>query len=484
MARYAQKAKELGIVNLLALRGDPPRGEEYWIAADPQFQHGSDLVRYIRREYGDHFCIGVAGYPEGAPDSADRSQDVRYLKDKVDAGADFIVTQLFYDTDRFISWIEECRSAGITVPIIPGIMPIQNYASFRRLTNLCKAQVPADIVEALTPLQADDEAVKAYGVRLSARMIRRLLAAGIRGFHLCTLNLERSIKQIVDELDWAVDPDSPERHTRVNGSAAWSGTATPVPVADIGGAKALGRPNGSLGNSPTHATITIRPDGLVSSTKTGDAPTTWDEFPNGRFGDARSPAYGNVDGYGASLKVPPAEALRLWGRPTSEADISRLFSAYLRGTLPAIPWSEEELRLETSPLLPHLLALNERGWWTVGSQPSVDGVPSTDQAFGFGPPGGWIYQKAFVEFFASYEDLERLEAKVAESNRQDGVAFVRYFAGNRKKELRSNVGEEESNAVTWGVFRGKEVVTTTLIERMSFEAWRVSRPLLSVLAQP
>lgn len=105
-------AKEGGIQNILALRGDPPRGQENWTSVDTGFSYASDLVRYIREQYGDYFCIGVAGYPEGHPDSKDKSVDLRYLKEKIDAGADYIVTQLFYDCDLYLDWVKSVREIG------------------------------------------------------------------------------------------------------------------------------------------------------------------------------------------------------------------------------------------------------------------------------------------------------------------------------------------------------------------------------------
>lgn len=110
-----QDAKAAGIQNILALRGDPPRGQEYWTPCDDQFQHAADLVKYIRQHYGDYFCIGVAGYPEGHLDTPDKDQDLKYLKDKVDCGADFILSQLFYDVDVFKNWVNKCRDLGTCV---------------------------------------------------------------------------------------------------------------------------------------------------------------------------------------------------------------------------------------------------------------------------------------------------------------------------------------------------------------------------------
>ena len=111
------------------------------------------MVAYIRQQYGDYFSIGVAGYPEGHLDSTDREEDFKWLKYKVDQGADFIVTQLFYDTGLFLDWVKECRDRGITVPILPGIMPIQSFGGFHRMTILCKTFVPERIKDALEPIK-------------------------------------------------------------------------------------------------------------------------------------------------------------------------------------------------------------------------------------------------------------------------------------------------------------------------------------------
>lgn len=179
--------------------------------------------------------------------------------------------------------------------------------------------------------------------------------------------------------------------------------------------------------------------------------------------------------------------MRTWGAPTTLAEVSKLFSSYLQGKLASIPWSEEPLRAETSAISRSLIRLNdERHWWTVGSQPAVDGAPSAHPVHGFGPKGGFVYQKAFVEFFLSSACLDELEkrAQEEEQGRKDrGEAeegHIKWFAGNRKGQWRTNMNKGDVNAVTWGVFGGKEIVTTTLIEEMSFKAWNV-RPVLLLL---
>ncbi|GAA98329.1 uncharacterized protein L969DRAFT_46608 [Mixia osmundae IAM 14324] len=442
------RASRVGIANILALRGDPPRGEEYSIpdqASD--FRHAIDLVRYIRREYPDQFCIGVAGYPEGHSDSEGKQDDVAILKMKQEAGAHFIVTQLFYDVDIFLQWHDTCRSQGITMPILPGIMPIQNYQSFRRMTNLCKTSLPTSLLKHLEPIRNDDAAVKEYGVNLSVDIIQKLYEAGIRGFHLCTLNLEKSPRQILARLGWISDEErTQDEHLPLGPAIPASGAAPPGPA--------------------TLRVAALRGDANASRTST---PTSWDEFPNGRFGDARSPAYGDLDGWGVSLKLPPAEALRHWGYPEREEDISTIFARYIRGTLPAIPWSEEPLMSETASIIEQLIQLNTtKHWWTVGSQPCVDGIPSQDQTYGFGPKGGYIYQKAFVEFFARESDVDSIANRIAAL----GTKKMTYYASNRQGDLRTNMAPGDANAVTWGVFAGKEIVTPTLIEEESFKAWK------------
>ena len=127
------RAKEAGIENVLALRGDPPKGKE-WKPVEDGLAYGADLIRFIRKEFGDHFCIACAGYPEGHMDNPDAEADLAHLKAKVDAGADFVMSQLFYDADLFLEFVKRCRNKGIECPILPGIMPIQSYRGFDRMT--------------------------------------------------------------------------------------------------------------------------------------------------------------------------------------------------------------------------------------------------------------------------------------------------------------------------------------------------------------
>lgn len=151
--------------------------------------------------------MAVAGFPQGHPETADnaegRHQEIMYLKSKVDAGADFIFTQMFYDTDILFDWVRRVREAGITVPIVPGIMPIQNWDKFQTWVKRERIVVPPHFYEALNPVVGDDEKVRAVGTKLVAEMCRTILGnedIGIKGLHIYTLNLEKGARMLLHEL--------------------------------------------------------------------------------------------------------------------------------------------------------------------------------------------------------------------------------------------------------------------------------------------
>jgi methylenetetrahydrofolate reductase (NADPH) len=177
-------AHKAGCTNILALRGDPPREKEKWEATAGGFRYAKDLVTYIRDKYADHFSIGVAGYPEGCDDNVDAVSLMDHLKEKVDAGADFIVTQMFYDGDRYIEWMNQCREKGITIPIIPGIMPISTYAAFLRRAQWAKCHIPPRWMELLEPIKTDDAEVREIGRTLVVELCRKLIDAGVPHLHL------------------------------------------------------------------------------------------------------------------------------------------------------------------------------------------------------------------------------------------------------------------------------------------------------------
>jgi methylenetetrahydrofolate reductase (NADPH) len=179
-------------------------GKDEWEAVEGGFVHGIDLVKHIRREYDDYFDIAVAGFPQNHMlPPAERDLEMKYLKEKIDAGVDFIFTQMFYDVEVFIQWVKAVRAAGIMVPIVPGIAPVQTWNGFQRATSLAKIAIPKVFLDALEPYKNNDEKVREIGTRLVADMCRKILKEdiGIRGLHFYTMNLEKGTKMLLEELN-------------------------------------------------------------------------------------------------------------------------------------------------------------------------------------------------------------------------------------------------------------------------------------------
>ncbi|KAI5900434.1 methylenetetrahydrofolate reduct [Schizophyllum commune H4-8] len=470
-------AKERGIESILALRGDPPRGQEEWTPIDPRFQHGIDLVKYIRSSpYAQTFSVGVAAYPDGHTERLnDEDTEIGFLKQSVDAGADFIITQLFYDVDNFVRWVKKVREAGISVPIIPSVMPIQTYATFIRLTKLCGSRVPESIMTALEPIKSDDRLVKDYGVELAVEMVRRITTeAGIPGIHLCTLNLEKSVTRVLEILKWtpahAAAAASAQPSITGHNSLIADGPASTVvhPPPQLDAADLVLTP-GAATDKATHGLKDIPAVGAPAGSGELNNAASWDDFPNGRFGDVKSPAYGELGPWGSfGQAYTNALSSTSAGNPTTLDELTKIFVDYLEGKIPTTPFSPTALSPESKIILPELRELTARGWWTVGSQPAVDGVSSADEVVGWGPRAGYVFQKCFVEFFCEEADVEQV-SRAVEAN---GYGWVDWFAGNYQGDLRGNVPEGGRNAVTWGVFPGQEIVQTTIIERESFCSWK------------
>lgn len=554
-----EEAKALGIRNILALRGDPPRPEEYYEEGEEDsnkdFSYAVDLVKYIRHRHSQHFCIGVAGYPEGHADESRPAyqsieHDLPYLVAKVSAGADFIMTQLTYDLDAYAKYESTLRShpSGLfdTIPIIPGLMPIQSYSIIKRITKLAHARIRPEIMSRIEAVKSDDEAVKRVGVDVLAEIVEGIKALPQppnlpRGLHFYTLNLEKSVAFILERCNLISTTNDPS-------SSESSDSDTAVSLSDhLDHAKTTNgisadmprvshrRKSSVINAQPHNRVILERPSQSPSHSRRGgqitssdsstthEAPergvgipashptrsnnllisegqgalgreATWDDFPNGRWGPSNSPAFGEIDGYGPSLKLGPVAAWRLWGHPKKKEDITNIFKRHMLEELPCVPWSDETdvsesgpgaLREETATIRTELLELIDgRGYWTLASQPAVNGVKSDHPQFGWGPPGeGFVFQKAFVEFFVSRssweEDLKpRLQRYTEEEIswlktdvNGDFECSTSSAATADKTSSKPTPGLNGVNAVTWGVFRGKEIITPTIIEEQSFRAW-------------
>jgi len=187
-----------GIRNVLALRGDPPAGQAQFVAAEGGLSHADELVALARSRHD--FCIGVAGYPEGHPQCLNRTRDLEHLRAKVDAGANLIITQLFFDNGDFYAFRDAARAMGIKVPIIAGIMPITNVAQIKRFVSMCGAKIPHPLLLELERVEADADAVQAAGIGYATRQCQELLARGADGIHFYTLNKSKATVQICKAL--------------------------------------------------------------------------------------------------------------------------------------------------------------------------------------------------------------------------------------------------------------------------------------------
>ncbi len=194
-----EKAAESYIENILALRGDPPKGETVWKHLENGFDYAADFVSFIKKNY-PHICIGVAGFPEGHPLTPNRLKEMEYLKAKVDAGADHIVTQLFFDNRDFYDFCERCELAGIHVPVIAGVMPITTRKGMIRMAELAEgARFPAGLLRSVARAE-NDEYFEEVGIHWAAEQLLDLVNNDVRGIHLYTLNRSRAILKIFKSL--------------------------------------------------------------------------------------------------------------------------------------------------------------------------------------------------------------------------------------------------------------------------------------------
>lgn len=576
-----ETCKKLGIKNILALRGDPVDTEDICENTNFQFRYAVDLVKYIKRKYGDTFCIGVAAYPEGHynndynpvsksyTSSQNYQQDLVYLKEKLDAGASFIITQLFYNADKFLEFYNVYKKM---IPdykkylMIPGIMPINNFMIFNRATKLAHVDIPKALIDRFpVDTRNDDDKVRNIGVNVMIEIIERIFKETnkeVNIFHFYTLNLEKSIAQIISKstllsqiLEDSDDEDDEEYeseedevvfdeiveevssqhehksfHTAEqiklalqrdsdmeededivfdeedddyddeenNKDIAPNGVHYATKAPEFKTINAVMKRKRSSQSSMTSGLLSSvlnntlkkplkQHKKLIREISKGTNPQLgktilWDEFTNGRFGDSRSPAFGEMDGYGPSLKVAPHKALQYWSHPNSINNLAEIFEQYLLNSIPVLPWCNlVGLSPETGLIQEQLLALiNDCHYLTTSSQPSCNGIFSDDKIFGWGPLNGKVYQKAFVEFFVKKDKWDKLKERL-DHNEKFG-----YYCGspnhfessfnnddalcNRNMEFKGNI-DGSSCVVTWGVFPNSEIQQTTILEEESFKAW-------------
>ncbi|MBE1161330.1 methylenetetrahydrofolate reductase [NAD(P)H] [Dyella acidiphila] len=185
-----------GYRRIVALRGDLPSG----MASPGDFRYAAELVRFIREHSGSHFHVEVAAYPEMHPQAEDVQADLRHFKSKIDAGADGAITQYFFNADAYFRFVDDVRRLGVSVPVVPGIMPISNYAQLKRFSDACGAEIPRWIAKRMQAYYDDADSIRAMGAEVVAQLCRRLLDGGAPGLHFYTLNRAKATRAVVDQL--------------------------------------------------------------------------------------------------------------------------------------------------------------------------------------------------------------------------------------------------------------------------------------------
>ena len=348
----------------------------------------------------------------------------------------------------------------------------QSYASFIRMTKSCDIAVPKHIMERLEPVKEDDEAAKIIGCEIAVEIAMKILNTsevdgGMDGVHFYTLNLERSITHIlmamdvVSTLHQTADSDNKQEEksgiTASPGLSAVSSSRRQYPW----------RPSAMERREKED----VRPINWANRPKSYVMRTEdWDEFPNGRWGDSTSPAFGELSElshfYSFSLGSDEDRLAMLGQNPTTPQDIYEVFAKYVEGKVPHLPWCETALKPESFTIQGQLASLNRAGFLSINSQPPVNGVPSSHPVFGWGGTGGYIYQKSYIEFFVSPENAQILIEMVAMNE-----SMNLYAVNNEGKEMRAGLAEGGITALTWGVFPNREILQPTIFDPDTFLIW-------------
>lgn len=201
--RLLDDIRRSGVENIVALRGDPPCGETAFVPPPDGYSHANELVAHIRRHHGgaDGFGLAVAGYPEKHLESPDRATDLKHFKNKVDAGADLVITQLFYDNADFFSFVAAAREMGVTKPIVPGLLPVLSAKQVRRITSMCGSKIPPSLQADLEAAGDDNDGhAEEVGIRQCVGQAAELLRRGVPGIHFYVLNKSSHMRRIMEQL--------------------------------------------------------------------------------------------------------------------------------------------------------------------------------------------------------------------------------------------------------------------------------------------
>jgi methylenetetrahydrofolate reductase (NADPH) len=272
-------------------------------------------------------------------------------------------------------------------------------------------------------------------------MCSELFKMGAPGLHFYTLNLESSVTEVLEKLELLND-------CRTRRPMPWRASTV-----------------------DHRRNEDVRPIFWSNRPKSYLARTmSWDDFPNGRWGDSFSPTFGSLNDYyifrRSKDQTVRQNRLKLWGQPTTEAQVADVFAKFCQGQINWLPWCEMPVQNETSRITNQLVTLNKNGYLTINSQPQVNSAPSDSPDIGWGGPGGYVFQKAYVEFFTSRDKLQMLLGRAKD------LPSITLHAINAQGDSFSTLGESAVTAVTWGVFPGREIIQPTVVDAKSFKIWK------------
>lgn len=449
MLHWLSILKEKGIQNILATRGNIVASANHRV----EFPFAADVVRFIREKFGDFFSIAVVGTPE--PPSDKEAENIAFLKEKVDCGADYIITQPLFSVEAFTDFRSQCSSAGILCPIVPSVLPITNL---RQIDSFGCTQCRGieNLRRAMEGALHDEAEMRRVSTSFFQELVRGILQLGCSGIYFYTLNAENIITSIIKSLNMSVHRALPWKRSE---------------------------------NEERRRFETARPVHWSTQEKSYMARTTqWKDFKSGGATLAAEGPHSTEDGAGLHARLllktrakrcAQFLAVRdLTDVPRALAVLSGIFVQYLDGN-GAMPWAEG-LSEETALVLGMLKPLNARGLFTICSQPQVNGELSSHKVFGWGPPHGYIYQKAYLEFFCSpataqtvFTTLGKFPSLRFMAMQRDAVHLVKSNWKVKDSAVHSvhQAFGRGVTAVTWGVFPGREVIQPTIVSLDTFRAW-------------
>ncbi|CDW57998.1 methylenetetrahydrofolate reductase [Trichuris trichiura] len=455
---YVDKIKNTGIRNIVALRGDTTSKPTL---SSMKYANAVQLVQLLRFKHGDYFTIAVAGYPLGHSEAVSFNEDLKFLKRKVDEGADFIITQFFFSSKSYFHFVKRCRDIGITVPIIPGIMPVHDFEAFKKTCSMCGQVTPTWMCQMFEPIQENAEAVKNLGIHLAVQMCQELLGHSsyrAPSLHFYTLNQEEPTRTILKQigmwqsidrsiLPWKVNPTQAIRRSERVRPIYWKN----------------------------------RPKAYIFRTK------HWILYPDASWLYRSDIQLSDLDGYELfdSLRVVSRKRLlEMWGPNLHTMDdINAIFFSVVSGRpnvngaiVEYFPWSESKLKwpILPQPINDDLLWCASNGILLINWQAAVNKAPSgtvdiDDPSFGWGELGGHVFQKAYLEFFASAAFVHSLLSIIPK------YPMVSYHVLNRDASFeKTNAAPSmvDANVVTWGIFHDNRCVQPYVTHPMAFRQWK------------